>query len=105
MRKEQEHIKFPPLNEGDEVRVQRYSGQVWQAHITGWLPKGGWNHCALINFGLAGLRELYLFDDPKSGKSRAGTFKERSMRDWSVDIGTLERLRNGFQARPRTVKK
>jgi hypothetical protein len=83
-------IEYPPLNIGDEVVVTRYSGQTMRPKL---LDFG--KHTAVLDYGeMIGYREVWL---TTTRTRTAGKFKSAGMRDWSVDVGTLERLKRAYR--------
>lgn len=80
-----------PLRKGDEIVVRHYGGRQLQAIVMDIAEKS-----VFLRFGIAGERELWIKD---TSSRRSGRFRSSSMRCWSVDMGTVERLRAGWEAK------
>ncbi len=92
-------LEYDPLSVGDKVCVTRYSGQTQFPTLEGFTSA-----TAILNYGAhIGEREVYLYGT-KRFPERGGKFKSAKMRDWHIDIGTLERLRKAFAERRNETK-
>lgn len=86
-------LPVKPYQVGEPVQVTRYSGQKLFPTLVGFLNEKKQIHLRMVilRFGIAGERLAYLY--PSKRGEEAGRFKSSKMRDWRIDIGTLERLR------------